>query len=330
MSDAINHYMCGFEVLLEIQGKLDGFHLFEDVFYLGSQGPDIFFYFNVLEKKENQINYGSLIHTQRINEFFTNSFDYLNNLEESSYEGNVLYSYLCGFVTHHTLDIITHPFIIYRTGKYRKSDPKSEKYKNLHKKYEVMLDMAFFKNRYNKKAYQFKIGDLFEIDKHKIDVLEKYYSKVIETTFGLEVVKGSLKKSIEKSKKLTGAVSDPSGLKRFTTGIYEIFTKHYGDYTSAFYPVKARDEINVLNLNHDVWMHPCDDTLQFTDSYPDMFDKAVHESIIKITAITDLLSVKNIDGSLLDEFFKDMSFETGLNWRDTRPIKHFKILELLL
>ncbi|NTW70740.1 MAG: zinc dependent phospholipase C family protein [Eubacteriaceae bacterium] len=329
MSDAINHYMCGFEVLLEIQGKLDGFHLMEDVFYLGSQGPDMFFYFNVLEKEENRINYGSLIHTQHINEFFTNSFDYLNNLE-SSYKRDVLYSYLCGFVTHHTLDVMTHPFIIYRTGKYLKSDPVSEKYKNLHKKYEILLDIAFFKNRYNKKAYQFKLGELFEIAETKIDILEKYYSKVIESTFGLEVQEGTIKKSIEKSRKLTGAVSDPSGLKRFTTGIYEIFTKRFGDYSSAFYPVSAGDDINVLNLDHQVWKHPCDDTLQFTDSYPDLFDKAVYESIIKISALTDLLSVKNINGHLIEEFFKDMNFETGLNWRDERPIKYFDVLELLL
>ena len=86
-------------------------------FYLGTQGPDLLFYYKPLKSKENPTRkQGWDMHKVAPEEFFLQSAKFLLE-DESNYENGVFTptskeaAYLLGFLCHFTLDWSLHPYI---------------------------------------------------------------------------------------------------------------------------------------------------------------------------------------------------------------------------
>lgn len=319
MSDAINHYLCANDLLEE---GIVPFPIHRRMFLLGSQGPDIFFYHNVLEPRETKISLGDLLHKNRINDFFVNG---LNTCMDAppSYQ-LLIRSYYLGMVCHHALDVHTHPFIFYRSGLFLSDRPETKIYKHTHKKYEIQLDMAYYELRTGKKAYRFPVSTLFDAKSHEVEALEHFYLKTLKSTFDLTIGAGTVAKSLDKAKALTRLLSDPTGLKRLAIGFGEVLSGDPELFSSAFYGVQPMDPILVLNLDHQVWHHPCDLNQTFTSSYTDLFHEAHKDIRHKIQRISPMLSGEiPLNRKTLEEDFKDLGYDTGLPWESSPPIRFF-------
>ncbi|QSX07450.1 zinc dependent phospholipase C family protein [Alkalibacter rhizosphaerae] len=319
MSDAINHYLCAKDLLEE--GPIS-FPVNERLLFLGSQGPDIFLYYNVLESQESKIPLGDRLHKEQINDFFYHGL--LTCLHAPESYKPILRSYYIGMICHHALDVATHPFIFYRSGSYLEDRPETLPFKHNHKKYEIQLDMAYYHMRTGEKAHNFQVHRLFDVPAMAADILEYFYAETLKATFGISMEKGTVRKSLEKAKKLTRVLSDPTGLKRLAVGFGEILAGDPGKFSTAFYGIKPMDPTLVLNLDKSIWRHPCDDTQAFTDSYPELCQKAQEDIRQKIPLIDPmLLGQKEVDRTVLDNCFKDLGYETGLDWKTSPPIQYF-------
>lgn len=110
-----------------------------DSYFIGSQGPDFFYYYGQLyfhQEKSKLNELGTLIHKKNIMEAFV----YIYNTYTKS-NCNQIKSYLLGYLSHYVLDVTCHPFIFYRSG-FAKEKREFFFYNNLHKKYEMSIDAA--------------------------------------------------------------------------------------------------------------------------------------------------------------------------------------------
>ncbi|SHF02962.1 zinc dependent phospholipase C family protein [Alkalibacter saccharofermentans] len=323
MSDAINHYLCGKEILDKLLEKNTVFAVNRDVFNLGTQGPDIFFYYNVLAKPEERINYGSLIHQNKVDDFFYSSITKISSMSDGR-DKSILKSYLLGLIAHHALDVATHPFIFYRSGKHLISRPETKALKYNHKKYEVFLDIAFYNNRYSKKACRFPIGNLFKVSSGEKNIIGLFYKDMFQEVFNIKIRDNSVASSIHRTELLTSILNDPTGIKKLSFGFFEILFGSYGKFSNAFYPVSSPDDIKILNLNNEIWHHPSDKTLSFRYSYNQLFDAAVKDGVRKFLFVIPLLT--NPAPPKLDSvksYFKNASYETGLDCNGDNSIRYF-------
>ena len=88
----------------------------------------------------------------------------------------------------------------------------------------------------------------------------------------------------------------------------------------------ADDRINVnyLNLDHKVWYHPAYDNVVYYDSFFDLYDKALNDTLNAIDVVNDFLLKKKIDYNKFNDVFKDLSYVTGKNYKFKLKMKKFE------
>ncbi|MFZ7132661.1 MAG: zinc dependent phospholipase C family protein [Eubacteriales bacterium] len=327
MSDVYNHYFCGIDTISYLPHPIKN-SLDKPLFLLGTQGADIFFYYNILNWK-HPVPYGTLIHHKKINLFFYHFLEYIQSENDIIYK-NKLYSYFLGFICHHALDRFTHPFIIYHCGIQKSRGKEANVYKYMHKKLEILLDVALLKYKYNFQANQYNIQNIFKLPKEDYLLIEKLYQYVIFWTYGINF----LKESAEKSVKIQGIIlsflkNNSTFIKTLIKSAEKLFSIQ-GYITTGMYPNETDIEV-ILNLDHHQWMHPCNNQLVFDLSYVDLFNKSIEDAVYKIKAV-DQLKDNPFDLYLMNDLFHDISYNTGLPCSEPWELKFYdkKFADMLL
>lgn len=306
MSDAYNHYFCGMETMIHLPKHIADI-IDKNFYILGTQGADIFFYYNLFNWKK-PVPYGKLIHNQKINAFFNNMIEYINN-EKDIISANKLFSYLFGLITHHSLDSLTHPYIVYHSGVHTKDNNESKLYKFMHKKFEILLDVALLKYRYGIIARQYNIQSLLRFKSMDLNLLSDMYKSVINTTYKINVKEDIVEKSTLCQRLCLSFLINDSLIinKLITLGEKTFYEK--GMLTSGMYP-RSTNESLILNLNKSTWFHPCNKK-ESTSSYAELFEDSIVDSLTKIIKIYELRNtlIKTIN---ISDIFHDISYETGL------------------
>lgn len=96
---------------LTIKDIAEELALDSDYLYLGTHGPDPFFYVNKLRLfgRKNLSKVGNRIHDTRIRDLFRILFEQSKQAEEPTVE------YFAGFVAHYVIDAACHPYVYERT-----------------------------------------------------------------------------------------------------------------------------------------------------------------------------------------------------------------------
>ncbi|MCC8023346.1 MAG: zinc dependent phospholipase C family protein, partial [Clostridiales bacterium] len=103
------HYLFAREVIPGLGGAFSDLHLNEDAFYVGTQGPDIFFFHRILpvQPGTRRRQVGSVLHRTRPAWIMDAMVDYVRQTQER----DVALSYLLGFLAHYALDRVAHPYV---------------------------------------------------------------------------------------------------------------------------------------------------------------------------------------------------------------------------
>jgi hypothetical protein len=107
MPDTYAHYTFGEKVLENLPNEIKEIvNQNRNIFNIGLQGPDIFFYYKPLLL--NKINsFGFKMHNKSAMQFFTNAREVI---KKSDFDNSGI-SYILGFICHFTLDSQCHPYI---------------------------------------------------------------------------------------------------------------------------------------------------------------------------------------------------------------------------
>ncbi|KXG43588.1 zinc dependent phospholipase C family protein [Tepidibacillus decaturensis] len=261
----------------------------KEIYYLGCQGPDPFFYhhFWPWRKDKSVTKIGSLLHKKHCGSFLVEMVQYLKQHPDP-----LLKAYVFGFVSHHLLDRNTHPYIVYRSGEEG----------NKHQKLEIMIDtlmMKRFKGVDTWKTPVFKEIDVGKNLPSQIQQMLIYLIKKVhaEKRPDLQLV---INQSYQDMIKALKFLFDPTGIKHILLG----------EMVSPFSYSKKIPNKDFLNLQHTEWFHPTNGIEGSKESFLDLFDRAKQEAIPIYQCIEDYLrGIKPIEQ--MQSLIGNVSYETG-------------------
>lgn len=142
MPAQISHILLGLEAL-ELLEKDQRPPVDLRAFYLGCQGPDIFYHNQ--HSRPSGFLYGSRMHRWGFGKFCLRLAEEAKSAGwDTSHPG---FSYLLGFLSHGLLDRAAHPFIIYFSGWKIPGEPETNSLKRSHAFLERVLDVLLFEER---------------------------------------------------------------------------------------------------------------------------------------------------------------------------------------
>lgn len=323
MSDMLNHYYCGRAALAKLPEDSPIRQLIlqhYDAFRLGTQGPDFFYYHFPFpwQPYSSLHNYGTLIHTQKIDAFFYYGLKYAFTSQK---ERAIILSYLAGFTCHHALDTSSHPYIFNKTGCYDEQDASTRIFSYWHKTFEVLLDVAFLQYAYGKTASSFSFEKLFSPTAETADALESLYAFMMGSVYQQSIKSGFIHDALKDIRTAASLFPDPHKRKQIALQTLEQCLQEKGVLSRCFYPLYT-DELSVLNLAHHPWQHPCTGETS-TESYPQLFDKAVEKTTDHLLQLDKLILSPHFTLETIHQIYQNQSYDTGLPCGQASPMQYF-------
>ena len=261
-----------------------------------------------------------VFHNSCTQEYFLNVLRYMkdNNIKD----GDTL-SYLFGIICHYALDSTIHPYIIYKTGQFNRKDASTYKYNGIHHFMETFLDNDMIKRRLNVNPYKFDISNFT----FNISLFSEELNKTIDYSFYNTYKVKNMCNIYYKSLKQMGLFlklfrKDAYGIKKFFYKIIDSFTsKKTFRFDTLSYHYSLEDTHNFLNSDHQLWRNPTTYDMTSTESFVDLYLKAIKFAKVLMCASYDYLCDKNID---LEEIFDNTSYVTGINCDSKKELKYFE------
>ena len=286
----------------------------------GQSMDSLMFYnlFSALPGKEMR-KFQFRFHTCNTQDFFINLLNYIKNNKIDDTDTN---SFLLGVICHFVLDSTFHPYIIYKTGAFDKNNKSTYKYNNIHAFMESFIDNDMIARREKINPYKFNISKYcFDLRPFSND-LNKTIDYVFFKTYG---IKNMSKKYYKSLKQMRMAINvfrrDTYGVKKF---IYKFVDSFTTDRTYRFeaisYHVPLEDKHNYLNLNNTMWRHPVNYDVTSTESFVDLYLKAIKSAKVIMCASWDFLDNKSID---LSKIYPNITYTTAIDCTKYEDPKYF-------
>ncbi|RAP77377.1 zinc dependent phospholipase C family protein [Paenibacillus montanisoli] len=257
------------------------------MFNMGCQGPDFLFYHRFLpwQKSRTLTRLGSEMHRLHCGPVLLDLLDSLDNLtartDKSAREDALVYT--LGFVLHHVLDRVMHPYVFSRSGN-RKWD---------HQRFEILMDTLI-------------VQKLLGIETWKTEVWREINNKgelpasVVDAFEQIAAVHYPKLAPIIRREHWTAAMRDMIAAQRLfydPTGLRRIVT--FGKIEPLVYK-RELPGLDVLNESRKPWLDPVDGQTLHHESVWDLWDKAMSEAIDIISAILVWLREKEPLEPILD------------------------------
>lgn len=238
---------------------------YKEAIFLGTQGPDHFFYFGIRPWKRYKKNYkeiesyGGRIHHMDPTDTYWKMVEYALKAGEDK---DLLFAYLDGLWMHYDVDRTFHPYIFYESG-FDQDGKLTGFYKYSHGAYEAILDVQLGKKYGNytnpKKAIL--------MDEEQVKKISKMWAYAADVELeDLDFYKGY--------KDYCFAMNflwSPSGFKR---AIWRIGGKH-NLLMGMSYPhnLKKYEGIDQFNETGRTWKHPVTG-IESKETFEDLWNKA--------------------------------------------------------
>ena len=237
------------------------------LYVLGAQGPDLFLHSQ--RRKPRAIQYGGLFHRKGFAALVA-------RLAEGSPDAR---AYAAGFLTHIVLDRVSHPFINYFAGWWDRDRPDTKGYQHMHPFLERLLDIELLQRREGIHPKEIAFHRLVDCGSQ---LPESFLQELCDA---LRRSVDSAARDQELRKRVQNAYADSLGYYRYTGEVDEAYlrearrrqeTGEISDrWLSLVHPPSLPYELDVLNLSHREWCHPCDSSLESRDSFLDLWERGV-------------------------------------------------------
>lgn len=287
------------------------------------QSTDSFLFYRLFSLKSSHglRKFQHTFHVSKSQEFFITLIKYMR---DAHLENDVdTCSFLCGFICHYVLDSTMHPFIFYKTGKFRKDEPKTYKYNSLHTLMEVYLDNHLIMAREKHSPYNFPISSFcFDLTPFSKE-LNKAISYTFEEVFQLSQMDTKYYESLKDMRfALAHFRQDKAGIKKAFYKFIDTFTtKRCMRFEYVSYHVSMNTSFDFLNFNHHMWRNPTTYSITSRESFYDLYAKSLKlaKKIIEYTFL--YLNGKDID---LNKVYTNLSYTTGLDCNLKKKLKYFE------
>lgn len=277
-------------------------------FLLGSNGPDILFYYKVFpweDQDENKriADIGSLMHEENINAFYTEALAFINRVQDPERK-DILTAFLAGHMMHWSLDSISHPFIFYRGGEI------AGKTEFWHFRYESMIDALMVTYYKKKQLTDLKAKRFVDVNEHERRVIASFYSSMLENVFDVAVSDGEIDSAIHSFKKILNFLYDPHNIVTpLLKGAEHVLGNEWA-FTSHSVNPRIDATYDVLNLKKEIWYNPTDLNMASNTSFIELYEASIKLGSILIGALNDGLEGTRQN---FDDILQDRQYDTGVS-----------------
>ncbi len=281
MPAAVTHSFFADEVLDRMgPGRLrDEIRERRNLFRLGAQGPDLFFYYKAAPwiPYDGIEKLGNIIHEKKVDSFYSKSFQYLKDMEDNKGFFD-LAAYMAGYLCHFSLDRTAHPFIHYTSGIDNSHSRISWKYHIYHRVLESAIDYLILeKNGFDPR--RFKSCELIKVQLCSMEAVLEYYEYILPAVYGTRIKRSQAEDVIKGIYRVLKYLYDPGGIKYLFYRILEHLMGKPGGITSSMIPREIDRKLDYLNLAHSTWAHPCSREIISRESFWEIYERALTEAV---------------------------------------------------
>lgn len=280
MPAAITHYFHAQRVFEELKKSDPKFTVIQDAFFWGAQGPDFLYCYRFFPcRKDNILNeYGLRLHEDNPSKLFTAMREYF----EASGQKEILRSYLSGFLCHYSLDQTCHPFIRFETSILLKRQSEQNE-SILHNEIESALDTILLRYETGLLPIEFNLKKTVPKNKTVRSQIADLYAFLLERLYGLTNAGVPLLQATSDCRKAFGLLNDRTTMKK---ALVERLEKKSGKrtYSCHFRSISEGDAFDYANILHSRWSWPIGCGNEREESFLELYEQSVQESIAFIPA----------------------------------------------
>lgn len=299
MPNVYAHYFTGMDALdkmpQEIQQRLDPYLPY---YIAGQQGPDFFFYYQLLPPRLNfnVTKAASFLHNKNINESFAAALNYIDTTQGENRER--LLAYFAGYLGHYALDSTAHSFVLAHCIK------ASE-----HTHYETKMDRQLLS--LSNTLPQELPHEKMLADRVTAKVVAPLLESMVNSTYPITVSKKQIEKAMASHRRVMRAADDPTGRKR---KVLQVLEKPFlRPLASVVILPKEVPHEDLLNLEHKSWVF-IGDGKERNESFLDLMEMAKQKLVEYVTVFYQAMDHGNKQMAL--DTFGDKSFSHGLPWQE--------------
>jgi len=314
MPGLITHLLCGEKMmeLLKTGPIAEIISQHRNVFNLGTQGPDILFYYRAWPWANNLgiDKIGNSMHDKNVSVHFSNMIKFI--ISQDNRKRNLLAAYLYGYACHYALDLHTHPYIFFRSGFNRPGEAPTSKYTCCHRTFETALDVLMLERELAKKPVDLNLKKLLSINEKGVRIIGEMYQFSLQNAGSVVVNPQQIAQAIRDMVSVQTVLRDRFGVKKRFLSWVEKSLGRYPLMSSMIYPPTVTDGLDYLNLEHKPWSLPWDQSVQYTSTFPGMFARAAQEGKELCQTLFHCLSGTTDPQELLVRI-GNRSFSTGID-----------------
>ena len=313
MPSVLTHY--GFNKLV-FDNKISFLKDNEDIYLLGAQGPDPFFFYGILPFMKNKNakevrGYGSKLHKLVPNKVFYLFFKYANESKDK----DVLYAYILGAGLHYLLDRKVHPYVYYKTG-FSEDKKKKAKYFVDHTLFETNLDVLLINSVF--KLYKVTSSESIKCEEDKVEIVSEMYEYLANNLIKEDKVKkDSFSNAYKQMCKTEKMLYSKRGIKK---AIVNCLFKRT-PFNTMMHPKHVKDDyiIDYLNFKKKEWKDPSLE-ISYNKSVLDLVEEAKEEVNVWFDIVEDYYKGEGSEEEL-KKFTKDIIYD---GYSSDKKMKVFK------
>lgn len=303
-----SHYIFAKELMEEMR-RLNGGRLCEDAVYLGTQGPDIFFFHRALPTMPGRScrKVGSALHRARPSVLFDEMAQYVRD----SRRDITAVSYVYGFLCHYALDRVVHPFVYAIQNRVVGRHPLLKGF-TVHNTIEFSLDNVLLYEKLGEtKPWLFDTASTVPVNENVIEAISELLHYVIPQCTGMAVTKGQISQAMRDTRLMQKNTNDQTGRKTAVLKGLELLASPLLAGYRISVMIRPRELAQCrryVNYANEKWENPNQPGVSHRESFFQLYDRAKEECVALIEAFNDAVD----KGSSMQPCTKDLSFLTGV------------------
>ncbi len=278
-----------------------------------AQSMDALYFYRIfsLRKGKRQRQFAHYFHEHDSQAFFINLINYIKY--NQYYKNAEVMAYLYGMIAHYILDSTIHPYILYQTGFYDSKKKETWPFRNLHDEAETCIDLYMITKREKQNPYSFRFDQYCFDQTHFSAPLEEVIDASFHETFEVSKMHLFYERALKEMQFFLRWIRyDRFGVKylfySFLEGI--TFKKTFHFHVLSYHLPKQKIS-SYLNLEKEIWTHPARKQEKHTESFDELYEKALEKAKKTIFSVNDYLQdKKEVD---LKKIFPNSSYISGKN-----------------
>jgi len=308
MPGFLTHYIAGKALLQSLAPQIQQpIASGERLYNLGTQGPDIFFYYfpGALRKRSRGV--GSQMHLSNLGLFLLEMAKSARATKNPR-EKDTIFAYTSGFLMHYALDAHAHPYVYAMTHK-----DHAPKIKNSadHRKLETAIDVAMLKLVSGQKPAGLKQWELINADSRQMAIAAEALSQAVRAIYSRDVPPKIVHRAMRHMVHLTRLLQSKSGRRKRWMELVENLTVREQLFSSMVHMQELADGEDYLNTQKISWTPPWQKECTYTDSFLDRYYAAIDEGVQLVEALYEYVYA-DLSAEDLAEKIGNRSLKTGL------------------